>query len=296
MKCILAGLVAGTMVLMLCLCGCTTQPIQPPATTPPTAATPAPTGQTTVSPETGRQDLTGVTWYLIAFNQGGSSLSVLPGTEISAVFDTQERVSGSAGCNQYTASYQAALNSLSIGTPASTKMSCSSPAGIMTQESAYLVTIQGASTFTIANDMLTIMDSNGRAILTYSKVPPGILTPAPLTGTNWYLMSFVDSKGQIWTPVATYPISLEFSGAGEINGNAGCNQYFGSYTLSGNTLAISTPLGMTSMNCGEPGVMDIETTYLIVLPMMKLYAISGNRLTLSDGTGQITMIYDIKSM
>jgi hypothetical protein len=38
--------------------------------------------------------------------------------------------------------------------------------------------------------------------------------------------------------------------------------------------------------------MTLEQTYLAVLPMMKVYTISGNDLTLSDGTGNISMIYD----
>jgi len=38
--------------------------------------------------------------------------------------------------------------------------------------------------------------------------------------------------------------------------------------------------------------MDLETTYLAILPQMKMYKITGNELTLSDGTGKITMIYD----
>jgi heat shock protein HslJ len=292
MKCLIPGLVAGIMILMLSLCGCTTQPAQPPATTPPVTATPLPSVQTTTPPATGQAALAGVTWYLIAFNQGGSSVSILPGTEITAFFDGQGRVSGSAGCNQYSASYGGSLNSLSIGTPAATKMSCQSPPGIMTQETTYLTTIQGASTFSIQNDILTINDSNGRAILTYSKIPPGQLTPAPMTGTTWYLISIIDSSGTIWSPVTGNPISLLFSADGKINGNAGCNQYFGSYTVSGNTLSINSPLGTTVMYCGEPGVMDLETTYLSILPQMKAYKISGNDLTLSDGTGKITMRYN----
>jgi heat shock protein HslJ len=296
MKILLPGIIAGILIISLCLCGCTTQPVQPPVTTPPVTATPAPPVQTTAPVATGQGALTGVAWYLIAFNQGGTSLSILPGTEISAFFDTQGKVSGSAGCNQYTASYSGALNSISIGTPASTKMSCQSPAGIMTQESAYLTTIRGASTFSIANDILTIKDSNGRAILTYSKIPPGVLTPAPLTGTTWYLTSFVDSSGKIWAPVATNPISLVFSSDGRLNGSAGCNQYSGSYTSGRTTLTINTPLATTLMYCGDAGVMDLETTYLTVLPMMKIYGISGNQLTLSDGAGQVTMLYDTNPM
>jgi heat shock protein HslJ len=292
-----AGLAAGSLVLLLCLCGCTTPTVQPPATTPPVTAVPATQVETPVPATLPAQDtLTGITWYLLAFNQAGATKSVLPGTEITALFDNQGTVAGSAGCNQYNAPYQATLNSITIKAPASTKMYCNSPAGIMSQETAYLTTIQGASTYTIANGILTIRDSNGRDLLTYAKAPPNVMTPAPLTGTTWYLTSFLDSKGKMWSPVSGAPISLLFSADGTLSGKAGCNQYTGSYTVSGNTLAISPTFARTAMFCGEAGVMEREDAYLAVLPQMTLYQITGNQLTLSDGTGKITMLFTVNPL
>ncbi|NTV00779.1 MAG: META domain-containing protein, partial [Methanoregulaceae archaeon] len=161
---------------------------------------------------------------------------------------------------------------------------------------AYLTTIQGASAYTIANGILTIRDTNGRDLLTYAKAPPNMMTAAPLTGTTWYLTSFVDAKGTIWSPVAGAPISLLFSNDGKLSGNGGCNQYTGSYTMSGNTLAISPTFARTAMYCGEAGVMDREDTYLTVLPQMTKYMINGNQLTLSDGTGKVTMLYTVNPL
>jgi len=289
MRSLAIGLLTGALILLLIFSGCTTQPAQPPATQPPaTTVQPTVTPLATAPPQA---TLSGVTWYLISMRSGGAAGNVLPGTEITAFFDGTGTVSGSAGCNQYTASYSGALNNLAIGTPATTKMNCPSPPGTMSQESLYLITFQGASSFTIAGDILTIMDSNGKATLAYSRIPPGMLTPAPLTGTTWYLNSIIDATGTIWTPGPMFPLSLQLADDGKLNGNAGCNNYFGSYTLSGNTISIGT-LGTTAMFCGEQGVMDLETTYLGVLPLMNLYTVSGNELTLSDGSGKITMIYD----
>lgn len=284
-------LLTGALVLLLLSGGCTAPaPVTPPATQPPiTTVMPTVTPLATAAPP--QPTLSGVTWYLISMRTGGVAGNVLPNTEITAFFDGGGRVSGSAGCNQYTASYSGTLNNLAIGTPATTKMNCPSPPGTMSQESLYLTTLQGASTFRIDGDILTIMDSNGRSILAYSRIPPGVLTPAPLTGTTWYLNSFVDAIGNFWTPGPMYPISLQLTDDGALTGNAGCNNYFGSYTLSGNTITIGT-LGSTVMFCNETGIMDLETTYLAVLPRMTLYQVSGNELTFSDGTGKITMIYD----
>ncbi len=287
----MSGLITAALVLMLCISGCTSPSVLPVTTTVPTTIPPTvqPTPMTT---QTAPQTLTGVTWYLVAFNAAeGGSLSIKPGTQITAFFDTQGKVSGSAGCNQYTASYESTLVGLSIGAPATTKMACNEPAGIMTQESLYTTTIQGASGYSISGNMLTVTNSGGKALLTYSTVPPYQMTPAPLTGTTWYLNSMIDKNGQIWPPLATNPITLQFSDGGNVTGNAGCNSYSGTYTGSGNSITISG-FAVTLMYCGEPGVMNLESTYLTVLPMMKVYQISGNELTLSDGVGNVTMLYD----
>jgi heat shock protein HslJ len=222
---------------------------------------------------------------------GAAGGNVLPGTEITAFFDGYGGVSGSAGCNRYTGSYSGTLNNLAIGTPATTKMNCPSPPGIMSQESLYLISLQGASRFRIERDILTILDSNGNTILVYSLVPPGQLTPLPLTGTTWFLNSFVDATGNFYSPGPSHSVSLQLASDNQLNGNAGCNNYFGSYTVGGNTISFD-PLATTTRFCSDPGVMDLEATYLAVLPQMVLFQISGNELTLSDGTGKISIIYD----
>ncbi len=290
MRILAFGLAALALILMLCISGCTSQSPQTvttpvPTTTPPTVQ---PTPMTT---QQAAPSLTGTTWYLVSLNEGDASLSTKPGTTITAFFDAQGKVSGSAGCNQYTASYEATVVGLSIGAPASPTMNCKEPAGIMTQETVYLSAIQGAATYSLAGDTLTIKDSGGKALLTYSTVPPYQMTPAPLTGTMWYLNSYVDSKGKPWTTGSANPISIQFADDGKVSGNAGCNSYSGTYTITGNSISMSG-FATTLMYCGEPGVMDLESSYLGVLPIMKVYTISGNELTLSDGVGKITLVYD----
>lgn len=289
MRTLVSGLGIGVLILLLCLSGCTA-PVSdpPPATTVPTTSL---TPLVTIPPGSGQQVLTGVTWYLIAFNDGGSSVAALPGVRVTASFDTAGTVSGSAGCNLYTAPYEGSLGGLAIGAPSSTKMHCGSPAGIMNQETVFLATLRGASGFTVVNDILTITDSNGRAILTFSRYDPGVLIPASLTGTSWYLNAYIDSRGAIWTPGPLHIISLQFDTDGNLSGNAGCNSYAGGYAMSGSTLAIGN-LVTTLMFCPEPGVMDLERTYLEFLPRITRYSISGNELTLSDPNGTINLVYD----
>ncbi len=296
MKSFLFILLAGVLVLTLFLAGCTSQPPETPPVTVTTMQTTVVTTLPTSAPAVvnPQEALTGVTWYLVAFNKGAGSQNIIPGTEITAWFDGTGRVSGSAGCNQYTASYQGAVNSIQIGTPATTRMICDTPSGTMTQETYYLTTLQGASTFTIKGDILTVYDSSGKALFTYTKVIPGSEPPAPLTGMTWYLLSYVDSKGEIFAPVSGTTVTIQFDSGGNLTGNAGCNNYFGTYTTSGiSGIAISPP-GSTKMNCAGTGIMNQENLYLQLLQKMTLYYTSPDELLLSDGTGSAILTFGMR--
>ncbi|MBP1929070.1 heat shock protein HslJ [Methanolinea mesophila] len=294
MKLLVSGLLLVALILMLLAAGCT-NPVEVP--TPTTQATTIATAtaspvQTTAAPQPVTQgSLTGVTWYLVSFNRGTGSTNVLPGTEITAIFEGNT-VYGSAGCNQYQASYQGNLNFMSIGTPSSTKMSCNSPPGIMSQENYYMSTLRGASSFTINGDILTVYDSNKNAILSYTKNPgPG--APVPLTGGTWVMKSYVDYKGEIFTPVAGTTISLEFSDDGKIAGNAGCNNYFGTYAQTGANSLVIRDIGSTKMACADQ-IMVVENSYLTMLPQLNTFYIAGNELFLSDGAGKVTLTFEKK--
>jgi heat shock protein HslJ len=59
--------------------------------------------------------LTGVTWSLDSYLAGnGTLVPALPGTEVSARFDDDARVTGSAGCNQYGGDYRRNGTALSV--------------------------------------------------------------------------------------------------------------------------------------------------------------------------------------
>ncbi|MDD1716035.1 MAG: META domain-containing protein, partial [Methanolinea sp.] len=132
------------------------------------------------------------------------------------------------------------------------------------------------------------------AILTYTRVKPGTEPSAPLTGGTWYLESYVDARGEIFTPVPHSVVTLQFDGSGNFTGNAGCNSYFGPYTLGdGQSLTIGT-IARTLMACSDPSIMEQENDYLLVLPEMKVYSISGNDLIMNDGTGKYTLTFSTR--
>jgi heat shock protein HslJ len=120
--------------------------------------------------------LAGPTWELTWYDKGGSGLTTpLAGTEITALFSDatgEAQVAGSAGCNNYTAAYEAAEtdqgNTISIGPAASTMMECSEPEGIMEQEIAYLTALATANTYQVEDDELSLLNAEGLKAAVYT--------------------------------------------------------------------------------------------------------------------------------
>ena len=224
--------------------------------------------------------LDGTGWTLTDYVSGGSTVQALNGTTLTMVFGDNGQITGSAGCNHYFASYGMKGTTITIGQAGSTEMYCTAP-GVMEQESAYLALLGRAASVTAVNDRLTFADATGMTILSFAKtVPPA---PEPLVGTNWTLDSF--STGDAVSSVITgSALTAVFSGDGRVSGSAGCNNYFGLYTVTGSTLSISS-VGSTKMNCPGRGIMLQEGTYLASLGRTASSTISGNRLYLKDADG-----------
>ncbi|RIK16371.1 MAG: hypothetical protein DCC52_17750 [Chloroflexi bacterium] len=74
------------------------------------------------------------------------------------------------------------------------------------------------------------------------------------------------------------------------SGNAGCNNYNGSYQVDGATLQVG-PLGSTRMFCETPqGVMDQEAQFLAALQNSATYDISNDILTIRDASGAMQVV------
>jgi len=94
--------------------------------------------------------------------------------------------------------------------------------------------------------------------------------------------------GSEWRPVvlgnAAVPedaeIFVRFEAEGSLKGNGGCNAFFGSYKVSGESLEIG-PMGGTRMACPE-AVMDLEGAFMAALEAGKRYRRDGARLDLFD--------------
>ena len=157
--------------------------------------------------------------------------------------------------------------------------------------SADTYTIVGAqqeATFTLDMDNSAQTETD-EATTDVVEPTPESIAPTPeviggaLDGTNWQL-SWGESDGQSFSAFGDIPISLIFADGG-LSGNAGCNSYFGDYTLTGEVLTIGV-VGATMMAC-DPDIMQIEQQYLDALAKARLVAINGDRLTITLESGSL---------
>jgi putative lipoprotein len=86
---------------------------------------------------------------------------------------TDGNANGSAGCNTYNAPYELGGTSISFGTPATTRMACPEPPGVMDQENQYLTELQNIEEFSIQEDGLQMFGSASPVTLFYDSVVMG---------------------------------------------------------------------------------------------------------------------------
>jgi heat shock protein HslJ len=132
-------------------------------------------------------------WRLAWYNNGrGGYTSVLAGTEVTALFGEDGSLTGSAGCNNYSSSYElgssgnAARGTIAIAPPATTRMFCGEPEGIMEQETAYLQAIAAAAAYEIRGAELELTDAGGTRMATFAKAEePGSLGQDALSNMTY---------------------------------------------------------------------------------------------------------------
>jgi putative lipoprotein len=108
----------------------------------------------------------GPLWKLTAYNNGrGGLVSILEGTQPTAVFEPSV-VTGTGGCNTYSAPISSTSKTLTIGPSAATRMACEET--IMDQETAYFAALGRTSTYSIESGRLVLVDSGGARQAEYS--------------------------------------------------------------------------------------------------------------------------------
>jgi len=218
--------------------------------------------------------LEGATWRL----------EELPGAQPAALaqlkrpvtmrFDSG-RLSGFAGCNNFSGSYTLDGDQLKVGPVASTQMACPEPGSSI--ETAFHKALSGTLRYTVDGDHLSATTASGDT-LRFQRAP------APqLAGVNWKVTSFNNNRHAVVGVLGESSLTLSFKD-GQVSGSAGCNNFHGKYSTEGGKLQLG-PLATTRRACDEP-LMTQEREFLAALASAVTWSIDGNVLDMHRADGE----------
>lgn len=108
-------------------------------------------------------------WDVISVLYDDAIRSAITGTELTAAFGADGRVSGSGGCNTFSGPYRAGGARLRIGPLGSTRKACREPEGAAAQEAGYLAALQSAVRFEQVGPQLTLFNAKGQMAVTLAR-------------------------------------------------------------------------------------------------------------------------------
>jgi heat shock protein HslJ len=112
---------------------------------------------------------------------------------------------------------------------------------------------------------------------------------ADLTASIWNLTQM---SGMELVPESS--ITAQFTADGKVGGSSGCNQYSGTYKISGDKIQIASPLASTMMACA-PELMDQESAYLKALDEVQTFKVTNGTLALIDAENKSVLVYKAQS-
>jgi heat shock protein HslJ len=218
--------------------------------------------------------LEGATWQLQEM-PGPQSAALGRLTRPITVRFESGRLSGFAGCNNFSGGYTLAGDQLKIGPVASTQMACPEPGSSI--ENAFHAALSGTWRYVVDGDDLSATTASGGTLRFRREPPP------QLAGVNWKVTSFNNNRHAVVGVLGDSIITMSFKD-GQVAGNAGCNNFHGTYAAEGNKVQLG-PLMATRRACEEP-LMTQEQEFLAALASAVTWSIDGNVLDMHRADGE----------
>jgi len=199
-------------------------------------------------------------------------------------------ISGKSGCNGFSVSFttnNASGSCIKTGDGISTLMACDE--AIMKLEHEFQKTLQNRK-FRIKTKGNKVYFKNwwGKTYMEFEKQTPTTVWNF-IEKNNWKLIQ-LNNVGQDYGKA-----SIKFdTNEKRVSGNAGCNNFFGSYTVDGEYISFSR-MGATKMACMDETANKTETTLLQILSGKKLrYDVADQTLNFYDGN-RLVMMFGISN-
>jgi heat shock protein HslJ len=107
-------------------------------------------------------------WHAAGINNGRGGVVSSESTQLATAVFVAGKVSGNAGCNNYSASYEISDSQITIGPVMTTRRQCAKPEGIMAQEQQFLQALTAARKYRLTAEHLELRDSNGSLLVSFS--------------------------------------------------------------------------------------------------------------------------------
>jgi len=113
-------------------------------------------------------------------------------------------------------------------------------------------------------------------------------TGPPLEGTTWAITSFNTAQKAMVSPVTGTSLTIKLKD-GVVSGKSGCNNFSGSYTVNGGTIAL-TPLASTRKACQDEALAAQEQQVLAAIQSAVSWTVHDGLLDLvrPDGARALT--------
>jgi heat shock protein HslJ/chitodextrinase len=157
-------------------------------------------------------------------------------------------------------------------------------------EAAYMRVLEGAETYEIAFDQLTIKSAEGAIIFTANR--------EPLLGTKWELVSMGDIENP-QPPVEDSNFSALFNRlptlpSGTVVGDTGCNEWNATFSSNLTEIKVNLPFKSNNEEC-PAGLMEQEQQFFLGLNAATEFHILGNRLYIPYGEADSLQVLNFQA-
>ncbi|MFL5733417.1 MAG: META domain-containing protein, partial [Chloroflexia bacterium] len=143
-----------------------------------------------------------------------------------------------------------------------------------------------AATYKIDRQQLTLSGAAGKELAVFAA------QSGDLVGTDWTVTGYNNGKQAVVSVMSGTKITASFGKASILSGSGGCNDYSGTYTVSGKNGIKIGPVSATQKACAAPqGVMEQESAYLAALGSAATYRIDGNQMEMRTADDAIAVTF-----
>lgn len=198
------------------------------------------------------------------------------------------RAAGTDGCNRYTTTYSPSGGRLQFAAPAASTMMACAPE-VMDQARAFASSLAATRGYRVADGQLLLLGPDGAVVARFAP------QPQELAGTSWRVIGYNNGRQAVVSVLDGTQVSIAFAADGRMSGSAGCNNFMGTYALSGSSLKLG-PAAATRRMCAQPdGIMAQEQQFLQALETVATMRREGDRAELRTADGALAVSLRIEA-